>query len=147
MWTQTHDEKKTWNDLEELAFIFHIIQDYIWNVRSRCHCEVQWTKWKTMLHQWNFVKLFIHFPPNVHLSTPKSGMNKTIGIDLKVKDLSEWMEMIVQAHSCGIHSKPSQCMGPWARHCSFTAHSFHLNTEAVCCLWDKRKECMAEFTK
>lgn len=43
----------------------------------------------------------------VHLFNQKSTMNKTIGIDLKVKDLSEWMEMIVQAHSCGIHSKPS----------------------------------------
>lgn len=50
---------------------------------------------------------FIPFPPNVHLFNQKSTMNKTIGIDLKVKDLSEWMEMIVQAHSCGIHSKPS----------------------------------------
>ncbi len=50
------------------------------------------------------VLLFFHLST---CSTKKSTMNKTIGIDLKVKDLSEWMEMIVQAHSCGIHNKPS----------------------------------------
>lgn len=50
--------------------------------------------------------LFV-FPQMSTCSAEESTMNKTIGLDLKVKDLSEWMEMIVQAHSCGIHSKPS----------------------------------------